>query len=92
MGMTVGERQDRERTLQVQNRLARAAERIADALERPSPDRALDQVAYMLCDPQWGAGMLEDIADLVRATGRSVENIPDPDDPESEGISTWARH
>lgn len=46
---------------------------------------ALDRIAEMLCDPDWGSGMLEDIADLTRATGRTVENYPD-------GRSTWARH
>jgi hypothetical protein len=46
---------------------------------------ALDVIAEMLRDPSWGAGMLEDIADLVRGTGRSVENYPD-------NRATWGRH
>lgn len=47
--------------------------------------RALDDVAEMLRDPDWNSAMLEDIADIVRRTGRSVANYPD-DRP------TWARH
>jgi hypothetical protein len=46
---------------------------------------ALDVIAEMLRDPEWGVGMLEDIADLVRGTGRSVENYPD-------NRATWERH
>jgi hypothetical protein len=34
---------------------------------------ALDAIACMLRDPQWGVGMLEDIADLVSATGRTIQ-------------------
>jgi hypothetical protein len=34
---------------------------------------ALDALADMLRDPEWGVGMLEDIADLVTATGRSIQ-------------------
>lgn len=46
---------------------------------------ALDAIAQMLRDPQWASGMCEDIADLVRRTGRSITNLPG--DP-----STWDRH
>lgn len=46
---------------------------------------ALDAIAEMLRDPQWGAGMLEDIAELVQKTGRTVDNYPDE-------RSTWIRH
>jgi hypothetical protein len=45
----------------------------------------LDQIQEMLRDPEWGAGMLEDIRALVERTGRSCENYPD-------GRPTWARH
>lgn len=44
---------------------------------------ALDRIAYMLRDPDWGVGMLEDIAELVVATGRDVEG---------DGEPTWDRH
>ena len=70
--------------------LPRAGEHEAGRTD--TDQRVLNAVAWMLCDPEWGAGMLEDIADLVRQTGRSVDNIPDPDDPESEGLATWERH
>lgn len=33
----------------------------------------LDAIADMLRDPQWGVGMLEDIAELVSCTGRSIQ-------------------
>jgi hypothetical protein len=46
---------------------------------------ALDAIQHMLRDPEWGVGMLEDIADLVRATGRDVENLPGD-------VPTWDRH
>lgn len=46
---------------------------------------ALDAVARILRDPDWAPGMLEDIADLVTRTGRSVDNLPG-DEP------TWDRH
>jgi hypothetical protein len=46
---------------------------------------ALSAIQYMLRDPDWGVGMLEDIAEIVGSTGRTVENYPD-DRP------TWNRH
>lgn len=49
------------------------------------PEAALDEIAEMLRDPDWGVGMLEDIADIVRRAGRSVENYPDE-------RPTWGRH
>ncbi len=45
---------------------------------------ALDTIAAILRDPEWGAGMLEDIADVVASTGRSLAN--------ASGEATWARH
>jgi hypothetical protein len=36
---------------------------------------ALEAIAEMLRDPEWGVGMLEDIADLVSDTGRSIQGI-----------------
>lgn len=63
------------------------------AQEATSRDAAaLDAIQWMLCDPDWSAAMLEDIAELVRGTGRKVENQPDPADPASDGLSTWGRH
>lgn len=49
----------------------------------PSND-ALDYIAEMLRDPDWGVGMLEDIARIVTATGRNLDN---PDE-----VPTWDRH
>lgn len=46
---------------------------------------ALDRIAEMLRDPDWGAGMFEDISGLVTQTGRSTETCSD-DRP------TWDRH
>jgi len=43
---------------------------------------ALDAIAHMLSDPDWGVGMLEDIEELVNRTGRGTEG----DEP------TWDRH
>ena len=66
------------------------------------PDnRALDIIAYLLKDPDWGPGMLEDIAELVIRSGRSVENICLITGEEGENINdcsthehehTWSRH
>ena len=42
-----------------------AATTISDA-------EALDSIAHMLEDPEWGVGMLEDIDQWVTATGRST--------------------
>ena len=53
--------------------------------------RALEEIAYMLCDPEWGVGMLEDIAAIVKEAGFSVENIPDEDEPDG-WKRTWDRH
>jgi hypothetical protein len=47
-------------------------------------DEALFAIAEMLMDPDWGVGMLEDIAEIVTRAGYSIDN---PDE-----ISTWSRH
>jgi hypothetical protein len=46
---------------------------------------ALDRIQEMLRDPQWGVGMLEDIAEIVTGTGRTTKNYPDE-------RPTWGRH
>jgi hypothetical protein len=46
---------------------------------------ALNVIAQILRDPEWAPGMLEDIADLVRKTGRSTDYNPDL-------RPTWGRH
>lgn len=51
----------------------------------PYDAAALDSIAEILRDPEWGVGMLEDIAEAVRKTDRSVDNYPDD-------RSTWERH
>lgn len=48
-----------------------AALRLARELSRDAD--ALDDIAEILRDPEWAPGMLEDIADIVRATGRDAE-------------------
>lgn len=49
---------------------------------QPLPDaHALDRIA--LRDPDWGVGILEDIAEIVAATGRTVDG---------DGRPTWERH
>jgi hypothetical protein len=59
----------------------------------PASDaETLDAIQWMLRDPEWGVGMLEDIADRLRRNGRTVENLPDPEDPHAEGLATWVRH
>lgn len=50
-----------------------------------SDTEAIELIAELLRDPEWGTGMLEDIADIIRDTGRSVENYPD-------NRPTWGRH
>ena len=55
-------------------------------------DDALDLIAHWLRDPDWGVGMLEDIAAVVATTGRDLAALPDPTDPTSPGRSTWPRH
>lgn len=45
---------------------------------------ALDAIAEMLRDPDWGVGMLEDVAALVARTGRDLSN--------DIGEPTWDRH
>ncbi len=44
---------------------------------------ALDAIARMLRDPEWGVGMLEDIADIVSRTDRDIAGNGEP---------TWDRH
>lgn len=52
---------------------------------RTMPDsEALDAIARMLQDPEWGSGMLEDVAEITAATGRDVEGDGETD--------TWDRH
>jgi hypothetical protein len=38
---------------------------------------ALNAIQKILRDPEWAVGMLEDIGEIVRKTGRKVENYPD---------------
>lgn len=52
-------------------------------------DAALDRIAYMLRDPDWGVGMLEDIAQIVSETGRDLNEEYDDD---GEVMRTWDRH
>lgn len=89
-----GPRQEPKATIAVEGPLpgrARYVERyVTDIRLAPRAsvnlDRAaLDAITEMLRDPEWGVGMLEDIADLVRETGRSIADYPD-------GRSTWGRH
>ncbi len=47
--------------------------------------QALDAIAHILRDPDWGVGMLEDFAELVQRAGRDTANLPG-DEP------TWGRH
>jgi hypothetical protein len=62
--------------------LVPAYERLYGAQSR-SNAAALDRIATMLQDPEWGSGMLEDIAEEVQRTGRSLDGDGDP---------TWDRH
>lgn len=52
-------------------------------LEYGNERDALDEVARILRDPDWGVGMLEDISQLVAFTGRDVDG---------DGSKTWDRH
>ncbi len=88
-----GPRQEPKATIAVEDpkqRRARYVERYVSEI-KPAPmtaalDRkALDEIAEMLRDPQWGVGMLEDIGEIVTGTGRSIDDYPD-------GRSTWGRH
>lgn len=65
--------------------LERVAEVVRSTCRAECNAAVLDAIALILCDPDWAAGMLEDVAALVRDTGRSVENLPG-DEP------TWMRH
>lgn len=62
-----------------------AEERAAPQPAALSDTAAIAIIAEWLRDPEWGVGMLEDIADAVRSTGRPVEDYPD-------GRATWPRH
>lgn len=64
------------------NRLPKRA--VADNPRTLDDGRALTIIAEILRDPDWGVGMLEDIAVLVAKTGRDLSN---PDDE-----PTWDRH
>jgi hypothetical protein len=55
------------------------------AMTITSDTEALDAIAQILRDPEWAVGMLEDIAEHVEATGRSITNLPD-------NLPTWDRH
>jgi hypothetical protein len=57
--------------------------------QRVKDSKALDSIQHLLQDPEWAAGMLEDIAELVNATGRSTENVYDD---EGDEVATWGRH
>lgn len=53
-------------------------------LGRYPDDIALDIIAHMLRNPEWYVSMLEDLAEIVKNTGRSLDN---PDE-----IETWGKH
>jgi hypothetical protein len=51
--------------------------RRADAADQAEVDRrALEDIAYQLRSPDWDAGLLEDIVQIIRATGRQVSGPP----------------
>lgn len=54
-----------------------ASGRTADTPRHParteSDADALDRIAHILRDPEWGVGMFEDIADVVSDTGRTIQ-------------------
>ncbi len=56
----------------------------ATSAPRLSDAQALDAVAHMLRDPEWNSGMLEDINELVCATGRDTAG--------DDETATWDRH
>ena len=45
--------------------------------------QAVELIAHWLRDPDWGVGMLEDIAEVITATGRDLSG---------NGQPTWGRH
>ena len=58
---------------------------VSQVLARASDDAtALDAIAHILRDPDWGVGILEDVAAIVHDTGRSLDN--------PTGEATWMRH
>lgn len=65
-------------------RMAREEARLV-ASQDAEDAAALGQIQHILRDPEWGAGMLEDIAEILQRTGRGTDNLPD-DEP------TWNRH
>ena len=50
---------------------------------RSADEGALDEIAHILRHPEWGVGMLEDIADIITQTGRDIAGTGEP---------TWLRH
>lgn len=48
-----------------------------------SDSQAVERIAHWLRDPNWGAGMLEDIAAAITDTGRDLNG---------DGNPTWGRH
>ena len=58
---------------------------VSQVLAQASDDAtALDAIAHILRDPDWGVGILEDVAAIVHDTGRSLDN--------PTGEATWMRH
>jgi hypothetical protein len=63
----------------------------APAVPAAPPERAtrdasaLDRIAGILRDPEWGVGMLEDIGEIVTGTGRSIASLPGNE-------PAWGRH
>jgi len=43
------------------------------SVSRNTDAQALDAIAHMLRDPEWAVGMLEDIAEIISATSRTIE-------------------
>jgi Synaptobrevin/VAMP-like protein len=69
------------------NPVSRTMRQAADLIERNRRDRsdsdALDQLAWLLSAPEWpGASGMEDVAEIVGATGRDL----------NQSGATWQRH
>lgn len=76
-----GDRRRRRQHAGRKRRRGRQIEVAGDVEARMSDAAALDLIARLMCAEEWPISGLEDIAEIIRATGRTISDDPNADWP-----------